>query len=389
MRLVHTSDWHAGRQWKGVDRLAELDAVLAHLAGWVSRESVDILLVTGDVFDTGAPLADAERVVFRFLRRIGDLGVQTVVIAGNHDSPSRLQAWGQFAELAGVHVVARPARGDQGGVLRLTTKRGERAVIAALPFASMKDLVAAAQLADDDTTARQAYADGMRRMIEHLASHFEAGAVNVLMAHTHLQDAVLGGSERRVHVGEQWAATPQALPNDAHYVALGHIHRPQAVAPPLRAEYAGSPLQLDFGEEGDAKSFVVVDAVPGTPAKLTRVPYEGGRTLHTVTASLAELEAQADELRDLGWLRVRVPCERPDPDVAGKVRRLLPDTVVVEVQLPERDEATPDLHLPAADQPPRELFRAYFAHKHGRDPDPAVLTAFDALLATADPDAAS
>lgn len=389
MRLVHTSDWHAGRRWKNVDRLGELEAVLANLADYIARERVDIVLVTGDVFDTGAPLADAERVVFRFLRRIGDLSVQTVVIAGNHDSPARLQAWGQFAELAGVHVVARPARGDQGGIVRLTTAGGERAVIAALPFASMKDLVAAAQLADSDTCARQAYADGMRRMIAHLSGHFEAGAVNVFMAHTHLQDAVLGGSERRVHVGEQWAATPHALPNDAQYIALGHIHRPQAIAQPLHAEYAGSPLQLDFGEEGDTKSFVVVDATAGVPAKVTRVPYEGGRRLLTVVATLAELEARAKELQDAGWLRVRVPAERLDPDIAGKVRRLLPGAVVVEVQLPESAKDPSGLTLRAADDPPCELFRAYFRGRHDREPDPAVLKAFDGLLAAAERDTTS
>lgn len=389
MRLVHTSDWHAGRQWKNVDRLGELEAVLAHLGDHLERQAADILLVSGDVFDTGAPMADAERVVFRFLRRVGDLDVQTVVIAGNHDSPARLAAWGQFAELAGVHVVARPARADAGGVLRLTTKGGETAVIAALPFASTKDLVAAAQIAASDTGARQAYADGMRRMIEHLAAHFEGSAVNVLMAHTHLQAAVLGGSERRVHVGEQWAATPQALPPDAHYVALGHIHRPQNIAAPSPAEYAGSPLQLDFGEEGDLKSFVVIDAVAGAPATITRVPYEGGRSLHTFALPLAELEARADELRAAGWLRLRVPGDRPDPDLAGKVRRMLPNAVVVEVVLPEREDADPQFTLPASDDPPRELFRAYFQGKHGRDPDAAVLAAFDGLLAAADPDAAS
>src|SRR5690606_19585041 len=226
-------------------------------------------------FDTGAPIADAEDAVFAFLRRVGDHGVQSVVIAGNHDNPSRFTAWGRFASLARVHVVARPARADEGGVLRLRTAAGETAIVAALPFPRMADLVRAADIAAGDTAAHQTYADGTRRMVEHLCSSFAAGAVNLLVAHLHLQAAVLAGSERKVHVGEQWATTPQALPPHAHYVALGHIHRPQAVAAPSPAEYAGSPLQLDFGEEGDRKSFVVVDAAPGKPARVTRIPYEG------------------------------------------------------------------------------------------------------------------
>lgn len=384
MKIVHTSDWHAGRVWKNVRRLDELAAVLEHLAEYVDRERVDVLVVSGDVFDTGAPIADAERVVFRFLRRMGDLDVQSVVIAGNHDSPARLAAWGHFAELASVHVVARPVRAEDGGVLRLDTKSGEQAVVAALPFASMKDIVTAAQLAESDTTAHQAYADGVRRMIEHLCTRFERTTVNLLVAHTHLQAATLAGSERKVHVGEQWATTPQALPPGAHYVALGHIHKPQRVDAPSPAEYAGSPLQLDFGEEDDVKSFVVIDAEPGVPVTIRRVPYEGGRRLSTIAASLPELEARAEELRDTGWLRVRVSAPKRDPDLAGKVRRLLENAVVVELVLPEHDELATGNARPPADAPPRDLFRAYFASKHGRDPDAAVLDAFDRLLTETD-----
>ncbi len=387
MKIVHTSDWHAGRVWKNVRRLDELATVLEHLAGYVDRERADILIVSGDVFDTGAPVADAEKVVFRFLRRMGDLGVQSVVIAGNHDSPTRLAAWGHFAELANVHVVARPVRADDGGVVRLETKRGEHAVVAALPFASMKDIVTAAQLAESDTTAHQAYADGLRWMIEHLCGRFERSTVNLLVAHTHLQAATLAGSERKVHVGEQWATPPQALPPGAHYVALGHIHKPQRVDAPSPAEYAGSPLQLDFGEEADEKSFVVVDAEPAVPAMIRRVPYEGGRRLRTVAASLPELEARVDELREAGWLRVRVSVPKRDPDLAGKVRRLLENAVVVELVLPERNEPGAGDARPPADAPPRDLFRAYYSSKHGRDPDAAVLDAFDRLMAETEAEA--
>ena len=388
MRIVHTSDWHAGRVWKNVRRLDELAAVLEHLSGFVDRERVDALIVSGDVFDTGAPVPDAEKVVFRFLRRMGDLGVQSVVIAGNHDSPSRLAAWAHFAELAHVRVVPRPVRAEDGGVLRLETNRGEHAVVAALPFAGMKDLVSAAQLAASDAVAHQVYADGVRWMIEHLCERFERSTVNLFVAHTHLQAATLGGSERKVHVGEQWATTPQALPPSAHYVALGHIHRPQRIDAPSPAEYAGSPLQLDFGEEADAKSFVVIDAEPGVPATIRRIPYEGGRKLCTVAASLPELEARADELRGAGWLRVRVTATKRDPELAGRVRALLENAVVVELVLPERDEQPPQAARLASDAAPRDLFRAYFLARHGMEPDAPVLEAFDQLLAETDAEAA-
>ena len=92
MRIVHTSDWHAGRVWKTVDRLPELAAVLEDLGDFVERERIDLLLMSGDVFDTGAPSAEAERLVFGFFKRVGRTGTRTVVIAGNHDHPTRLRA---------------------------------------------------------------------------------------------------------------------------------------------------------------------------------------------------------------------------------------------------------------------------------------------------------
>src|SRR3954463_9723294 len=107
MRVVHTADWHVGRLWKSVTRLDETSRVLDHLAGYLEREKVDLLLVAGDVFDVPNPGAEAEGIVFGFFRRLGPKGTPAVVIAGNHDSPGRMDACGQLAELAGVRVVGR------------------------------------------------------------------------------------------------------------------------------------------------------------------------------------------------------------------------------------------------------------------------------------------
>jgi len=381
MRIVHTSDWHAGRHWRGIDRLGELAATLDHLAGFVARERIDLVLVSGDVFDTGAPVADAERVVFEFLKRVGRGGVETIVIAGNHDSPSRLEAWGTLAELVGVHVAGTPRPADRGGVVEIR-RNGETAVVALVPFAPTKGLVSALQLADDETRARQRYADGLRQIIAALAGSFRPDAVNLLMAHTHLEGVLIGGSERTVHLGEQWAATAQAIPSTAHYVALGHIHRPQRIeAAPAPTHYAGSPLQLDFGEAGQAKSFVVVEATAGAPARTTLVPYDGGVALSTVRATLAELERRADELARAGWLRVTVPLDAPDPNVNGKLHRLLPNAVVVAVELPER----PDAPAPAATRElsPRERYAAYHLQEHGGPAGDELLAVFDELHADA------
>jgi exonuclease SbcD len=383
MLIVHTSDWHAGRLWKGIDRLPELEAVLEHLGDFIEHEHVDLLLMSGDVFDSRGPSALAERAVFRFFRRVGKAGTKTAVIAGNHDDPARLEAWGMLAELVDVATVARPRPADEGGVIESIVRSGERAVIAAIPFAKTSDLVSALELAADDTLAHQRYAEQMRLIVELLTARFRADAVNLLMAHTHLDGAVIAGSERQVHLGDEWAATPQALPSTAHYVALGHIHRPQQIrAAPSPTYYAGSPLQLDFGEVDEEKSFVVIRAEAGRPARIERVPYSGGKPLYEIRMTLAELERDAERLRGSGWLRVTVPLDAPDFDLNRKVRQLLGGAAVsVDFELPEHGDATPQQSrrgLGAGD-----LFALYHRRQHRTEPEAPLMAAFNNLLGEA------
>jgi len=338
MRILHTSDWHAGRVWKSIDRLPELVNVLENVGDFVEHEAIDLVLMSGDVFDTGVPSAEAERLVFGFLKRIGQAGTRTVLIAGNHDNPARLDAWGMLAELVNVHVVGRPRRAEAGGIIEVVGRGGDIAVVACVPFAPPRGFVSAVELAAGDTEARQRYADSLRAVVDHLAGHFRSDTINLLVAHTHLEGAVLSGSERQVHIGQEWAAAPQALPPHAHYVALGHIHRPQRVqSAPAPTYYAGSPLQLDFGEAGEEKSFVVVDARPRQPARIERVPYRGGKPLAIVRATLEQLRVNAEQLREQGWLRVEITLPARDPDINSKVRRLLPNAVSVDVELPEAE----------------------------------------------------
>ena len=342
--------------------------------------------MSGDVFDSGAPLAESERIVFSFFKRVGQAGVQTVVIAGNHDHPARLQAWGTLAELVGVHAVAIPKKAADGGTITIGLPSGEIAIVAAVPFAAPRLFVSALELALDSTRAKQSYADCLRAIVSELSSAFGADTVNLLMTHTHLEGAVFSGSERRVHLGEDWAASPQALPSTAHYVALGHIHRPQRMdRAPSPAYYAGSPLQLDFGEAGEKKVFMSIDARPRQPARIEAVPCQGGRPLVEVRARLAHLEREADKLRTSGWLKVRVLLDAPDPDLSGRVRRLLPNAVVVEAELPR---ATPreTEPRPAANASPLDLFRAYYVKTHGREPASSRLEAFEKLRAQAEGD---
>jgi exonuclease SbcD len=379
MKIVHTSDWHVGRRWKGIQRLDELEAVLEHLAAFIERESIDLVLHTGDVFESRNPPAEAEQLVNRFLVRVGRTGAHMLVIAGNHDDPLRLDARSLLTELVNVQILGRPRPASRGGTRVIETRGGEKAVVAALPFASPGAWVSALDLAGEEESARKQYARMFERAVQDLCGAFRPDAVNLLMAHTHLEGALFGESERRVHIGEDWAASPEALPRKASYIALGHIHRPQKIDAPAPAYYAGSLLQMDFGEAGEEKSFVVVTASPGQPARpadIAHVPYEGGLPLVDLRASLAELEATADRHRT-GWLRVTVPLTERDPDLNRKVRELLPNALVVRAELPEAEEP-PDIQLELG-VPPVRHYAAYHLREHRQAAEVAVLDTFQDL----------
>jgi exonuclease SbcD len=376
VKIVHTSDWHVGRRWKGIQRLDELAAVLDHLATFIEDHSIDLVLHTGDVFESRNPPAEAEQLVNRFLLRVGRTGAHMLVVAGNHDDPLRLDARSMLTELVNVQILGRPRPAARGGARTIETRSGEKAIVAALPFASPGSWVSALDIAGEEASARIKYARMFERAVRDLCGAFRPDAVNILMAHTHIEGAIFGESERRVHLGEDWAALPESLPSHASYIALGHIHRPQKIEGPVPTYYAGSLLQMDFGEAGEEKTFVVVDATAGGMATVEHIPYEGGLPLVDIRATLEELEETADQDRK-GWLRVTVPLTEKDPDLNRKVRELLPNALVVRAELPDLEEV-PDIRLEKGLSPVGH-YRAYHLRMHQQEADWAVLEAFQNL----------
>jgi exonuclease SbcD len=212
-----------------------------------------------------------------------------------------------------------------------------------------------------------------------MAHGFRADAVNVILGHWYATGAKLGGGEREATVGMDYAVPAGRLPSDASYVALGHIHRPQKV-PGARAQarYAGSLLQLDFGETDQDKSVVVVDAHPGKPVKATEVPVTAGRRLVDLEGTFDRIRILATDVGD-AYLRVFVDTDGPVPGIADEIREFLPNAVDVHLRY-ERAEVEPS-ESPLSSLRPREQFLAYYRSFHGAEPDEALLTAFDEVAA--------
>jgi exonuclease SbcD len=365
VRLLHTADWHVGRQIRGRSRADEHRRVLEEIVTLTAERSVDVVLVAGDLFETAAPSPESEQIVYRALLDLASTGAAVAVTAGNHDNPRRLSAVAPLLELGRVLLVAEPRAPDRGGIATVAVGE-QRLNLAMLPFVSQRGIVRVEELMRDDPDQHaQAYAERLSRVISRLVEPLERDqdAVNVLMTHLTVAGGVLGGGERSVHTLGAYAVPAGSFPSSLHYVALGHLHRAQQMAAPCPTWYCGSPLQLDFGEESDAKQVLLVDAEPGRPARVEQVRLSGGRRLATLSGTLAELREV--EVDPEAWLRVRVR-ERGRPDLADEVRALLPNAVEITVA---RDEDLGEAERSERiGREPHELFGEYLREHDIADP---------------------
>ena len=373
MRFLHTSDWHLGKTLKSRSRRDEHQAALAEMLDIARREKIDCVLITGDIFDSHAPPPDAEQLAFNFFSELKQSGISAVVIGGNHDHPRRLRALQDILRLLDIHIRAEPARPDNGGVIEIR-KNGEAARIAALPFVTIGKIEDASKLMGPEVERYQDYAERIGGMFNVLAESFTPDAINLLMTHLYVDGAHTSRSEREIHVARPYAVSAQRFPSNAHYIALGHLHRPQEIAAPSRAFYAGSILQLDFGEQDQQKRVVVVDAHPRRPATIESVPLSSGLRLRDVTGTLDQLKAAADTFGD-DLLRVTLSVDKPVPGIADVIHELLPNALEVKLDYPRVETAAPQI----AGADPFELFRRYYAYQNQTDPPEPIAKLFRTL----------
>jgi len=406
MRFLHTSDWHLGHTLKGWSRSEEHAAFLGWLEGALVQEEIDVLLVAGDIFDTANPSAAAQETWYAFLararRRNPDLDI--VVIGGNHDSASRLDAPNPLLRALGVHVV--------GGFLRLgervqdidsllvpvTGRDGERAIVAAVPFLRPPDLPVL-EVGEDD-----ALVEGVRavyREVTDRALTRSSGGAIVAMGHLYMAGGELSElSERRILGGNQHALPVDLFPPELVYVALGHLHRAQRLGDG-RVRYSGSPIPLSMAEAGYPHQVVLVDVRGGVlessralhvphRVEMMRIPEAGSAALPEVILAIKELPERStieESLRP--FLDVEIRREKPEPGLQQQILDAVSDRAVRLVRIATVDTGG---KLPLADAlrgktldalTPEQVFVERHRRHYEAPPTPELIAAFHELLAVA------
>jgi exonuclease SbcD len=398
VKFLHTSDWHVGRMIRGRSRESEHQAALQQILTYAHEQEVDCLLIAGDVFDTSAPAPEAERLVYQFFQELHGAGIPAVIIAGNHDHPRRFEAIAPLLRTLNIHSLGDPRPAGQGGDIEVRSRDGrETAIVAALPWITERRAVDFTSLQQGPGAALLSYAEQVAQAMQNLSGAFRPDAVNLLVAHALVNDAVVGpnrsGGERELHMAMGiYGIQKQRLPVAAQYIAFGHVHKTQELVKSPAAWYAGSLLQLDFGEVEQAKSVNLVELHARQPASVTPLPIDKGtRQLIDIGTpshgvNVNELASYRETMGD-AWLRVFVDLDLPVANLPSLVRDTLPNAVHVErtrasTAAVEASQATLEATAP------EEMFASFYRTSLGRGSEPtAATTAMFRRLLTEESDA--
>ncbi|MHB2165693.1 exonuclease SbcCD subunit D [Alsobacter sp. R-9] len=415
MRFIHTADWHIGQTLNGWSREVEHRAFLARIADMVAEHEADAVVVAGDVFDGINPSGDSLQMLYEALvaMRSRRPHLTTVMVAGNHDPAGRLEAPAAVLRAIGVHVVGVMHRRDGAidldrHLVPLRDAQGTvRAHVLAIPFLRAADLpglgLAAQEAGTEDAEAAKGGSPVVRATRRLYAEATQAavaaagGLPLVATGHLHCSGGLESeGAERRILVGGEHAVPSDVFPADLAYVALGHLHKPQAVGRET-VRYAGSPFPLSATELPYRHGVTLVEidgsgvrqehlALP-RPVPCIRVPETGSLPLSALDRALAELPLDADTPPERrAFVHVCIAPDGPTAGLASEVERVLQDHPVrcagVKVERPASTtpaEASNQPAVPLSERSPAELFAQAFVEEHGVPPGPEHVAAFHAV----------
>ena len=406
MRLLHTSDWHLGQSLHNFERHYEHQRFLDWLLDTIVAEQADALLIAGDIYDNANPSAASQKQLYRFLRQAKERAphLNLVIIAGNHDSPGRLDAPGPLLEAHGTRVIGAVQRDADGEidveslVLPLTGRDGT--VVAwclAVPFLRPGDVprVTTEEGADPYLAG---IAQLYQQAFELAVSKRQDGQAIIAMGHCHMVDGQMSSdSERRIVIGGTEMLPTGIFDPAIAYAALGHLHLAQSVGKQEHIRYCGSPLPLSFAEVNYAHQVLRIDLDGAAVREIAPVPIPRAVDLLRIPSKPAPLTQVLEELDALAppdapaeqqpFLEVRVLLEQPEPGLRARIEAALDGKAVrlakIETSTAARNSSI-DKEVMTLDQleklKPDDIFKQLYQQRFGNEAPADQLSAFAELM---------
>lgn len=286
MRILHTGDWHLGKNLEGQSRMDEQEEFLRDFVDLVEENNIDLVIIAGDVYDTSNPPARAEKMFYDTLKKLSSHGERvTLVISGNHDNPERLVAAGPLAMDHGIIMVGTPKTVVESGIYgkhKLVASgegfievevNGESAVILTVPYPSEKRLNEVLYSGmESEEEKLKSYSERIYELFHSLEDYYRENTINLVVSHLFAMGSVESGSERSIQLGGSYIVNGSCFPEKAQYIALGHVHKPQIVPGTNgRARYSGSPLHYNKKEINFKNKCFIVDVKAGEKPNIEEV----------------------------------------------------------------------------------------------------------------------
>ncbi|WPM31748.1 exonuclease subunit SbcD [Hydrogenobacter sp. T-2] len=241
MKFLHMADLHAGKRlYDKVSRNEDLVYALEQIKNICKENSIDLLIVAGDIFDKRNPDFESQGLIMEFLTEMNSIGLHILLIAGNHDSYDFMKIYKNLRKLSNIHVFDRPSTN-----LKEVIFQYDQLKIACLPYPDERVLT------NFDEERHRSYAEKVANYMKALACEVEDSRYRVLVSHLMIDRAKVAGSELQSSVSPYYAVRADTIPDTFQYVALGHVHRNQRIEGTTpKVYYSGSPYQIDFSEKG-------------------------------------------------------------------------------------------------------------------------------------------
>ncbi|PCI37741.1 MAG: exonuclease sbcCD subunit D [Thiotrichales bacterium] len=347
LKILHTSDWHLGHSLHGHNRAYEHTQFLEWLLLTIKEQDIDVVIITGDIFETSMPQASAQKMYYQFLHKLKQKlpKIQVVVIGGNHDSAMRLNAPRDLLENFGIHVVGGLSYQTDGSIdceeliYPLYDKAGNiTAWCAAVPFLHGTDLA----MQDIEEDVQDSFVGKIRKIYHHIInialSKCTPDQALIVTGHCYMANTELSElSERRILGGNQHALPIDIFSDKVSYVALGHLHKPQKVIKD-HIRYSGSPIPLSMTERNYKHQVLKVEIENNKLHNITpiliprfvdmlRIPNLGTLTLEKLLEELQALEVRADTNSNTPkpFLEVSILMEQPEANLTQIIKQALQD----------------------------------------------------------------
>ena len=383
MKIIHTADWHIGQRLHERPRLDEHEQFLNWLLETIQEHDVELLLVSGDIFDTALPSAEATNLYYRFLYRLFDeTNAYAIITAGNHDSARHLEAPREFLEMGKIYVVGLATEASK--CVFPFPPDNPRVVVAAVPYLSETELPHVSYETEIEKSER--YRERLKSFYADCVSYMPTGLPKILMGHLFVQGGTITDSERNIQIGGATAIRASDFPDGVDYVALGHLHRPQIIkgaAYPIR--YSGSPIPLRFNETGYDKKVYLLELSDDGMLMLDEeieIP---------IFKELCTVEGDEDTIlwvaRTGMWngkyIQVKLKLDKPRVGISDVIRQAFSErggnVLIVEVELPETTHGS---GISVEDMKrPEEIFEQFHKAKYeGKPPDDSLAQTFSELV---------